>query len=690
MPKVSVIIPVYNVEQYLRECLESVVNQTLKDIEIILVDDGSTDSSLEICKEYAKKDNRIKIIEQGNQGAGAARNRGLAEAKGDYVYFLDGDDYIDPKTLEKLYIKITDSYSDICFCRNNIYDENKKSLENIEWSTNNTIIPTIVPFSGNDIQDNLLQICVPNLFLKLYKRNFINKNNLKFQELKTCNDVFFNYASLILATKITYINEILVTYRKNQKNCLSANRGKTALNIITAYYALKEFLQSKNLFEKYETTIYKKAASNFRYELKFCTPQKRQELLNEIKNFLPQKYHYLCVSEITYKNMFEKIFSIKNSYDSVHKILTLCGIKIKIKRPLTKKEKEELSRLLLDNNKNKILLIEPNNFHEEVLPGIAKYFLDLGFYVDVITAKAQNNLDAFGRMQDPKLNRISLHQFHIKNLFKKNLLNNYKYIYFNTEWINTKLNTTSVSNYFNLKNADTDKYLFMNHRPNTFKNISNKNLILAELPLKNKEDFKVVNAHYFGNINITPKNKKTNFIVIGNIENKRKNHNLLIDAVTQLVKQGLTDFEITVIAKVGNMVNIPTEIKPFIEFKGRLDYPQMYEEMEKADFFLTLLDPENPEHDRYITTGTSGSFQLIYGFTKPCLISKKFADIHGFNTTNSIVYNKNSDLSASMADAINMNTQEYQTMQNNLKTYSANLYKKSLQNLGSILKIWEK
>ena len=138
------------------------------------------------------------------------------------------------------------------------------------------------------------------------------------------------------------------------------------------------------------------------------------------------------------------------------------------------------------------------------------------------------------------------------------------------------------------------------------------------------------------------------------------------------------------------MANLPTEIKPFIEFKGRLDYPQMYEEMEKADFFLTLLDPENPEHDRYITTGTSGSFQLIYGFTKPCLISKKFADIHGFNTTNSIVYNKNSDLSASMADAINMNTQEYQTMQNNLKTYSANLYKKSLQNLGSILKIWEK
>ena len=95
MPKVSVIIPVYNVEKYLRECLDSVVNQTLKDIQIILIDDGSTDSSLGICKEYAQKDNRIKIIEQKNQGAGAARNRGMSEAKGDYLYFLDSDDFLE-------------------------------------------------------------------------------------------------------------------------------------------------------------------------------------------------------------------------------------------------------------------------------------------------------------------------------------------------------------------------------------------------------------------------------------------------------------------------------------------------------------------------------------------------------------------------------------------------------------------
>ena len=94
MPKISVIIPVYNVEKYLRECLDSLLNQTFKDIEIICVNDGSTDGSLNILNEYASKDSRFIIINQNNQGLSAARNNGLNVAKGDYVAFLDSDDYI--------------------------------------------------------------------------------------------------------------------------------------------------------------------------------------------------------------------------------------------------------------------------------------------------------------------------------------------------------------------------------------------------------------------------------------------------------------------------------------------------------------------------------------------------------------------------------------------------------------------
>ena len=103
MVKVSVIIPVYNVEPYLKQCMDSVVGQTLKEIEIICVDDGSTDGSLDILREYAAEDNRIQIIEQKNAGAGAARNNGMRHATGKYLSFLDSDDFFEPRMLEKAY-----------------------------------------------------------------------------------------------------------------------------------------------------------------------------------------------------------------------------------------------------------------------------------------------------------------------------------------------------------------------------------------------------------------------------------------------------------------------------------------------------------------------------------------------------------------------------------------------------------
>ncbi len=115
IPKVSIIIPVYNVEKYLKECLNSVVNQTLKEIEIICVDDGSTDNSLSILEEYAKKDNRINLLKQENSGAGAARNKGLDSARGEYIYFLDSDDFLELNAIEILYNQIAKNQADICF-----------------------------------------------------------------------------------------------------------------------------------------------------------------------------------------------------------------------------------------------------------------------------------------------------------------------------------------------------------------------------------------------------------------------------------------------------------------------------------------------------------------------------------------------------------------------------------------------
>ena len=128
-PKVSVIIPVYNTEKYLRECLDSVINQTLKEIEIICVDDGSTDSSLEILKEYANKDNRFTIITQQNLHAGVARNAGLAVAKGEYVSFLDSDDWFELKILEETTKILKETDSELCCCKYRNFNELKNKFE---------------------------------------------------------------------------------------------------------------------------------------------------------------------------------------------------------------------------------------------------------------------------------------------------------------------------------------------------------------------------------------------------------------------------------------------------------------------------------------------------------------------------------------------------------------------------------
>ena len=130
MIKVSVIIPMYKVEEYLRECLDSVVNQTLKEIEVLCIDDGSPDRSAEIASEYVSKYSNFKLIRKENGGQSSARNLGIEVASGEYVYFLDADDYIDAQMLEKLYQRASEGALDIIYFNTNLFFENDEIREN--------------------------------------------------------------------------------------------------------------------------------------------------------------------------------------------------------------------------------------------------------------------------------------------------------------------------------------------------------------------------------------------------------------------------------------------------------------------------------------------------------------------------------------------------------------------------------
>ena len=175
IPKISVIIPVYNMEEYLSQCLNSVTNQTLKEIEIICIDDGSEDNSLEILKSFAQKDERIMILKQENLHSGVARNAGLSVAKGEYLSFLDSDDYFELNMLEKMYKKIKKMNSDIIVCKSKSIDlENGKlNLRKFNRSLRLDLIPKTNNFSVRDIPNYIFQFCEGWAWDKLFRTDFI-------------------------------------------------------------------------------------------------------------------------------------------------------------------------------------------------------------------------------------------------------------------------------------------------------------------------------------------------------------------------------------------------------------------------------------------------------------------------------------------------------------------------------------
>lgn len=248
--KVSVIVPVYNSSLYLRQCLDSILNQTLKEIEIIAVDDGSTDDSLDILNEYQGRDSRIQIIKQENKYAGVARNNGMEKANGDYLVFWDSDDYFYETALEKLYNKITTDDADICVCSGNWYLEDRKIELFNRGYLHITKIPKEIPFSIKTNEEFILNFTGEAPWNKMYKKEFINRHELQFQPRRNGNDVYFVENSLCLADRITVVDEPLVCYRRNRTGALTKTLIASPQDAFKAWTDTKENLEEKGVFPK--------------------------------------------------------------------------------------------------------------------------------------------------------------------------------------------------------------------------------------------------------------------------------------------------------------------------------------------------------------------------------------------------------------------------------------------------------
>ena len=253
MTKLSVIIPIYNVEKYIPQCLDSILNQAFKDFEIICVNDGSSDNSLSVLQSYKAKDDRIIIIDKKNEGSGIARNAGLSIAKGDYIYFIDGDDWVEENVFDKIIAKADELNTDILIFGGLSYYEGKGkkggySADKLPKKYLNKV------FSAKDIKKDIFKF-PSTAWTKLYKRDFLIKNNIKFQDIKVGQDQLPFFHSMIKAERIALLPENIYCYRKNRKGSAMTVKKKKNFSPIYVFYGIEEMLKFENLLDEYKSVF---------------------------------------------------------------------------------------------------------------------------------------------------------------------------------------------------------------------------------------------------------------------------------------------------------------------------------------------------------------------------------------------------------------------------------------------------
>jgi hypothetical protein len=338
-------------------------------------------------------------------------------------------------------------------------------------------------------------------------------------------------------------------------------------------------------------------------------------------------------------------------------------------------------------NENTFFLWEPcSRSHAEVVPGYCKLLLDAGYDVSVLIQPKRIDEGLFCNFTHERL--------HINRLSKRATL---KFFKENGLASSSGILVTTVGKL--TPNADYD------HARGLFAPLNqNQRVLLVEHDIKNgvdlgtltrdiitlrETDYKnsittPVNPHYFGELGKHQKGARTIFATVGAIRDKRRNSDLLISAVEGLHQKGVSNFTVLVIGK-NNPSTIPRHLQQYFLHLGRLPFRELYKQMQCCDFLLPLLDPNNPSHRRYITTGTSGTFQLALGFHKPLILEQSFAPINKLNKSNSIVYEGNNNFRFAMEQAIALKPDQYESLQKAVAETARSIYAESLSNLKSLI-----
>lgn len=305
MIKISVIVPVYNMEKYLEKCLDSLVNQTLKEIEIIAVNDGSKDKSINILKKYSKKYKNIKIYDHDNQGISKTRNFGIEKATGEYIAFIDSDDYVDTRMFEIMYKKAKKDNLDIVVCDYYNYYENKNKIEKFK----------IVDFKDTTISENksLIFQINPSPWNKIYKKELFEVKKYRFPIGIKYEDLGYIPILLTEANRIGKVN-IPLNYYLIRGNSETTTIDERVFDIFKILDILYEYFENKNMEKTKEVEflfISKLTMYNLQQKLninKKCA----NEFINKSFDYLNDKYPHWKINKYFIKTNKLKIF-VKSS-----------------------------------------------------------------------------------------------------------------------------------------------------------------------------------------------------------------------------------------------------------------------------------------------------------------------------------------------------------------------------------------
>ena len=266
MPKdavaVSVVLPFYNAHEYLTQSVESILNQDMESFELILVDDGSTDRSLDIAKKYKEADSRVRIITENNAGPSTARNKGFTRARGKYVIFLDADDFYEPTLLSSLYELAEEKKLDVAICEFNVYNTQKACFEDNVKSDHYDVLADGKVISKSECPDYILQCTTAFICNKLWRRDFLFENKILFNpELKIFEDVYFVTVALATAVRIAKIPGVLVHHRRYSEQTRNQLFKKHYAGVPEVYLEVKKYLMQHGIYAPISASFINLSAS---------------------------------------------------------------------------------------------------------------------------------------------------------------------------------------------------------------------------------------------------------------------------------------------------------------------------------------------------------------------------------------------------------------------------------------------